>query len=111
MPLPLESLTPPLLWDRVGICLEGAPNARKPQPPSPFFFEGRGGLLAKAHVFFLGGVHLKQNHVKTPHMEQKQNAPNSYRFPTLSMEVHLKSALQVSLTSLQFVLMILLNSF
>ena len=29
---------------------------------------------------------MKQNHVKTPHMEQKQNAPNSYRFPTLSME-------------------------
>ena len=26
--------------DRVGICLEGAPNARKPPPPWALFLEG-----------------------------------------------------------------------
>ena len=75
MPLPLESLTPPLLWDNVGICLEGAPNARKPQPPSPFFFEGRGGLLAKAHVFFLGGGALEAKSCENPTHGAKTKCP------------------------------------
>ena len=40
--------------DRVGICLEGAPNARKPPPPSGTFCSQ---MAANTHPIALGGFH------------------------------------------------------
>ena len=71
-----ETMTP---RDRVGICLELAPNARTP-PNLGTFFGGEGE----------GGRHLKQNHAKPPAhtcsltcgANNNNNAPNSHNFPT-----------------------------
>ena len=86
MHLSIETLTPtpphpipshPIpSQDKVGISLEGAPNARKPPPLLGTFW---GGTLSKITIW--SGAHEAKSH-EPPTLVGQKNAPNSHKFPT-----------------------------